>query len=163
MKLSLRNLLRRRSDRGLARRSTRPAKTTRLDVEQLQDRVVPSFINVLPYTFNLPGAGPVHFTSENFATGAIAGTFHDLSSGINVAVAGQLTALGPRVDKIVFVGAGSKPLEHETVNFVGEVVDYRPFAPEMMSGVLTENYWVTVPWGPPLHWSVTHAERAWGV
>jgi hypothetical protein len=51
MKRCLRNVLRRLRSRGAAHRPARPGKTTRLEVEQLQDRAVPTIINLLPYTF----------------------------------------------------------------------------------------------------------------
>jgi hypothetical protein len=159
MKGYLRNLVRRLC--GPAGGSARPAKTTRLEVEQLQDRVVPSIINLAP-NFNMPGAGTLHVTGE-LPSGAFWGTFHDASSNINVPVSGQLTSIAPNADKIVFSGAAANPFERETVSFVGEVVDYRPIAPELMSGMLTENYWINLPGLPPLHWTHTSPERAFGM
>jgi hypothetical protein len=160
----LRNLLRRLRGRSLARGSAHPAKTTRLEVERLQDRIVPTIINLVPLNFTMPGAGTLHVSTE-LPTGAFWGTFHDVNSNWDIPVVGQLTSLGPRTDNIVFHGAAAKPQlgERETVSFVGEVVDYRPAAPELMTGTLTENYWLDLPGIPPLHWAVTRPEEAFGL
>jgi hypothetical protein len=159
MKRYLRDLVRRLCGPGGG--SARPARTTRLEVEQLQDRVVPAIIN-LSANFNLPGAGTLHVTTE-LASGQFWGIFHDASSNINVPVSGQLTSLTPNTDKIVFGGFGANAFERETVSFVGEVTDYRPIAPELMTGMLTENYWINLPGLPPLHWAHTSPERAFGM
>jgi hypothetical protein len=159
MKLSLRNLLRRLVGRSPARGRARAPHPTRLHVEQLGERIVP-VINLMPYTFNLPGAGVLHVTNQ-WANGSFVGTFQDVSSGITANVSGQLTALGGSWDQMTFQGPGQKPFEHEQVAFTGKVYE-GPTAPVFMEGTVAESYWIYFPGLPPLHWTTAHQVEAFG-
>ena len=163
MKLSLHDLLRRLRARSPARGPARGPRTTRLHLEQLAERVVP-VINLMPYTFNLPGAGVLHVTWEvpNGNNATFGGTFLDVNSGITNKVSGQLKSLGGVWDQMNFQGAGNKLFEHEQVAFKG-LLNEGPAHPPVMEGVVTESYWTYFPWGPPEHWATTHRVESVGV
>src|SRR5262249_44604725 len=131
MNLSLRHLF-------ANRRGRRPAYTTQLRVEELEERAVPT-VNLLPYKFVMPGTGTFHATSENFATGAFQGTFTDAKTGIKVTVSGKLTHLWGSFDKMDFDGKGSAWFEGEHVHFNGFLNEGQPNSvPPTMEGTLTE-------------------------
>jgi hypothetical protein len=160
MKRSLRNLFGGLNGRAAAPRSA-PPTTTRLHVEQLEERAVPT-INLLDYKFVMPGAGTFHATWENFVTGAFKGDFVDAKTGIDVAVAGKLTHLSGHWDAITFHGDGYKPLESEHVNFAGYLSEGQQLdeiIPPTMEGVLTETVTSFLTFPPhsttSSHWEVS--------
>jgi hypothetical protein len=165
MRLSLRNLLGRRTVTRPARPRTRPAGAARLHVERLEERAVPAAFNILPYTFTMSGVGSFHATFEDFAHGHFGGFFMDSKSGIMAHVSGQLVHVnGTNYDHIVFVGDGQKssPLETEHVRLDYGLLYEGPAAPPQIRGVLTEAYTLYVP-PMPLHWTVTQPFVAFGV
>jgi hypothetical protein len=156
MNLFLRHLFGKRDGR-------RPARTTQLRVEQLEERAVPT-VNLLPYRFALPGAGTFHATSENFVTGAFQGVFTDAKTGIDVAVTGKLTHLFGNWDTMTFQGNGQKWLEFEHVKFNGYLNEGQALDniyPPKMEGYLTEtvSWFITI---PPQSSTTTHWEVSVG-
>jgi hypothetical protein len=158
MNLSLRHLFGKRGGRA-----TRPAHTTQLRVEQLEERAVPT-VNLLPYKFAMPGVGTFHATNENFATGAFQGVFTDAKTGINVAVTGKLTPLGGhwKWDTMTFQGNGWRWFESEHVKFNGYLNEGQQLdiiIPPMMEGYLTESltWFITIPphSSTTTHWEVS--------
>ena len=166
MNLSLRNLFGGRTGRSPARSTARPAGASRLTVERLEERTVPT-VNLIPYHFNLPNAGTLKVTSENFLTGTFNGTFTDSHSGIRVAVAGQLTPVGGNWDRMTFQGSGRAWLEGETVRFNGWLNEGQALdvvIPPTVEGDLTESYVLFISPYPNQdpHWSSTSWEMAYG-
>ena len=158
MKLSLRNLLGRRTGTRPAQPRTRPAGAARLSVERLEERAVPAAFNILPYNFTMPGVGSFHATFENLADGHFWGSFKDLKSNITAQVAGQLVHInGTSYDHIYFVGQGQKssPIETEFVRLDNGLLYEGPAAPPQIRGTLTEAFNLYIPPAPPLSWTVT--------
>src|SRR5262249_19901080 len=156
MRLSLRNLLGRRTGTRPARPRPRPGGADRLHVERLEERAVPAAFNLLPYIFTMPGVGSFHATFETPA-GYFGGSFTDFKSGITAQGSGQLVHLnGTSYDHIFFRGEGQKlkPLETELVVLDGLLYE-GPAAPPQIRGKLTEADTLFIPPAPPLHWTVT--------
>jgi hypothetical protein len=151
MNLSLRNLFRTRSGRAPARTSPRSARTTRLEVEALEERAVPT-MNLKGYVFPMPGAT---LSVSNEIGNTFWGTFADATSGINVPVTGQLAPLGPpQLDAMHFGGMAQKGLETEQVVFNGQL--HEGPSPLMM-GQLTEHYAL-----PIAMWTTTRFVESYG-
>jgi hypothetical protein len=156
MNLSLRNLFRTRTGRAAAPPSRRPDQTTRLEVEALEERAVPT-ISLKGYLFPMPNAT---LTVSNQIGSTFWGTFHDATSGFNVPVSGQLAPLGPpKLDAIHFGGAVSVGFEAEQVVFNGELYEGPP---PLMMGQLAEHYTVTLPFLPPLSWTTFERVETYG-
>jgi hypothetical protein len=158
MRLSLRNLLGRRTGTRPARPRTRPAGAARLDVERLDERAVPAAFNIVPYKFTMPGVGSFHATFENLTDGRFWGTFTDSKSLITAQVKGQLAHInGTSYDHILFVGEGqnSSHTETEFVRLDNGLLYEGPDAPPQVRGVLTEAFTLYIPPAPPLSWTVT--------
>ena len=141
MKLSLRNLFRGLNGSAAAQTSPRPpVKKTRLQVERLEERDVPT-TNVLWYNFPIYNAAHVQtgnlFISTETSSGGITGTFSDFSQGINFNVTGQLKYLGGGWDTMDFSGSGGNVLNYEWVDFNGYVTEN---SPPWMEGTLTQTY-----------------------
>jgi hypothetical protein len=156
MKKYLRNLLRQIHVRGMAGRPTKLSRTTRLNVEVLEQRDVPALMNLTGYTFTLPGA-MLRVTNENVITGQFAGIFTDTTSGINVPIpmgSGDLQPIGPNLAAMVFAGVGVKGLETEKVSFHGDLVESTN---PLIIGQLTENYSL-----PIAQWTVTRIVEGHG-
>jgi hypothetical protein len=126
----------------------RPA--LRLQVEQLEQRAVPT-INLPSYTFNFPGVGTFHATSEIVSSNGVGvtatfnGVFSDAKSGINVPVKGNLFGVGQPLttDFLSFRGGAAKGIEMETAQFAGilhEGQQLDVIIPPSLEGVLTEDY-----------------------
>ena len=171
MKLTLRNLLGHCAGRSAARSTARPAEMTRLKVERLEDRAVPT-ADLLGYYFTLPNAGTLHVTNvnfqNNFLTETFKGTFTDSHSGIVCQVSGQCSNIpGGNLDLFSFHGSGGAWLEGETVKFSGWLVEIqipRVAIPAWIKGRLTENHVLFIsPFpGQDPHWSSTSWEMAYG-
>ena len=157
MRLSLRNLLGRRTGTRPARPRHRPAGAARLHVERLEERAVPAAFNIVPYNFTMPGVGSFHATFE-LPTGYFGGTFTDSKSLITAQVKGQLVHInGTSYDHIYFFGQGHTPsaIETEFVRLDNGLLYEGPAAPPQIRGVLTEAFTLYIPPAPPLHWTVT--------
>jgi hypothetical protein len=126
MNLSLRNLLRRLTGRAATQSPARPAQTTRLRVESLEDRLVPvsaltNYHFALATTYGGPANAALLITYENNTTGAFSGVFWN-SFGYVIPISGQLTAEGC-MDSMTFAGVNWVGNQLEEVSFSGYVTD----------------------------------------
>ena len=164
MKLSLRNLFQGLNGGAAAQTSPRPsAKKTRLQVERLEEREVPT-ANIFGYNFPIYNAAHVQTGDLYIATeinGTITGTFWDFSQGINFGVKGQLKYIGSGWDTMQFSGSGGNVLNYEWVNFNGYVTE-NPL--HWMEGTLSQTYqdWGGSPWGGWQTWSTSTFEYSLG-
>jgi hypothetical protein len=167
MNLSLRHLLGRPTRRSATQSTARPAAPSRLTVERLEERSVPT-VNLIPYHFNLPNAGTLQVTAQNFLTGTFQGTFADSHSGATIPVSGRLTHVSGNWDSMAFVGSGrvGLGLELEDVHFNGWLNEGQALdeiIPPTMEGVLTENFYLYLgPYSRPQSWSTSPWEVATG-
>jgi hypothetical protein len=149
MKLFSRNLFKGANGRAAARTSPRPSLKTRLQVERLEGREVPT-ANIAFYNFPIYNAahvktGDLYVSNENLSTGQFSGTFEDFSRGLNIAVTGQLKYVGSGWDTMTFQGSGGTFFNHESVNFNGWVTEN---SLHWMEGTLSQTYQVWVwPYG----------------
>jgi hypothetical protein len=164
MKLSLRNLFQGLDGSAAAQTSPRPAvKKTRLEVERLEERDVPT-ANILWYNFPIYNGAQVQtgdlFISTETA-GTFTGTFWDFSQGINFGVSGHLKYLGAGWDTMNFSGSGGTFLNYEWVNFNGFVTEN---SPHWMEGTLSQTHqqWGGGPLGGWQTWSTSTFETSLG-
>jgi hypothetical protein len=123
MKLSLRNLFRNLTGRGTARKRSRPTLTTRLQVEQLEQRLVPTVdLSNMEISFGF-GKGTLFVQGEQTQGGQTTfwGGFED-PNGAWIPIKGQLQQMGSW-DQMTFWGSAWQHLvKHgESVNFNGWV------------------------------------------
>jgi hypothetical protein len=137
MKWSLCNLFRNSTSRAAAPIAGCSARTTRLEVESLEDRAVPT-MNLTGYSFSMPAASL--YVSQEIGT-QFWGSFFDAKSGIAIPVTGQLNPIGNQLDAMSFHGSGMKGLESEQVVFNGKL--HEGPAP-LMFGQVTERYQMPV-------------------
>jgi hypothetical protein len=164
MKLFLRNLFKGPNGRGAARTSPRPSLKTRLEVERLEGRELPT-ANIAFYTFPIYNAahvktGDLYVSLEDVSKGKFWGTFEDFSSGLNIPVSGQLKYVGSGWDTMTFQGSGGNFFSNESVNFTNGWVTEN--SPHWMEGWLSETYQVWVwPYGYKT-WSTSTYEVSLG-
>jgi hypothetical protein len=152
MKLSLLRAFRSLGKRRQTRTNLGLARKTRLGVERLEERAVPT-ANINNLTFpiynGLHQTGLLHITQENFVNRTVSdvlmhyatfsGVLTDYAFGMNVPVAGQLTPLG-KWDRISFSGSASNGLKSESVLFKGWASEPNVFPKTELTGSLTQNY-----------------------
>jgi hypothetical protein len=152
MTLYLRNLFRRLTGRAATQSPVRPTQTTRLQVESLEDRLVPvsaltNYQFALATTYGGPANASLWITYENNATGAFSGLYWS-NNGYVVPISGQLTAEGC-MDSMTFAGAAWVGNQIEEVSFSGYVTDTAVSTGTgvLMSGQLTQtNLWTYGGW-----------------
>ena len=121
MKLSLRNLFRNLTGRGTARKRSRPTLTTRLQVEQLEQRLVPTVdLSNMEISFGF-GKGTLFVQGEQIQGGQATfwGGFED-PNGHWIPIKGQLQQMGSW-DQMTFKGSAWQWGVGESVNFNGWV------------------------------------------
>jgi hypothetical protein len=148
MQVSLRNLLQYLTRRGAARPSSRPARTTRLQVEQLEQRLVPT-VNLANMEIGFGfGKGTLFVQTEQINGGqaTFQGGFED-PNGNWIPIKGQLQQVG-NWDQMTFQGSHYNWGIGESVNFNGWVneANLKPFlGGTQVEGTLSETYsWL---WG----------------
>jgi hypothetical protein len=143
MKVPLLSAFRSLGERLQTRRNSGLAGKTRLGVERLEERAVPTAnINnlVFPiYDATMHQTGLLHITQENFNTKTFAGVLTDYAFGMSVGVTGQLTPLGSW-DRISFSGSASNGFQSESVSFKGYVSEPHVLPQTELSGSLTQSY-----------------------
>jgi hypothetical protein len=148
MKRYLRNLLRKLVGPGKGPARARPTPTARLQVEQLDERLVPTahLQNMIAGLGPWPtGGGLTIFTEPFTKTGAtFQGGFADDATGIWVPVSGKLSLPVAGWDKITVQGSGAgwsnqeNALVTEIVNFSGRVKEGSVWtSPIPVNGTLT--------------------------
>jgi hypothetical protein len=141
MSLSFRNLFKGLGGRAAARTSPRPSLKTRLQVERLEGRELPTamiaFYNFPIYNAAQVKTGNLYISNEIPSTGQFWGTFEDLSQGLNIAVTGQLKQISSSWDTMTFKGSGGSVFNNESVNFTGWVTEN---SLHWMEGTLTQTY-----------------------
>jgi hypothetical protein len=161
MNLSLRNLFTGVNGHAPVRTYTRPALRTRLQVERLEGRELPTamiaFYNFPIYNAAHVKTGDLYISKE--IGGQFWGTFWDFSRGLNFTVSGQLKQVTSSWDTMTFQGSGGFPFNYESVQFNGWMTEIYP---HWMVGTLTQNYqaWVS-PYGLRI-WSTSTYEVSLG-
>jgi hypothetical protein len=151
MKLSLRNLLRNLTGRGTARKRSRPTPTTRLQVEQLEQQLVPTVnLSNMKIGFGIRN-GTLFVQTEQIDGGqaTFQGAFED-PNGHWIPVKGQLQQMGSRA-QMTFQGSAWHWGVGEGVNFNGWVneANLNPWlGGPWVEGTLSETYyslWSRIP------------------
>ena len=143
MNLSLRNLLHNLTGRGTARKRSRPTPTTRLQVEQLEQRLVPT-VNLANMEIGFGfGKGTLFVQGEQIQGGQATfwGGFED-PSGHWIPITGQLQQMGSW-DQMSFKGSAWQWGSTESVNFNGWVneANLKPsLGGTWAEGTLSETY-----------------------
>jgi hypothetical protein len=148
MKLSLHNLYQFFAGRGTARTRSRPARTTHLKVEQLEQRLVPTVnLSNMEIGFGF-GKGTLFVQGEQIQGGQATfwGGFED-PNGHWIPIKGQLQQMGSW-DQMTFQGKAWQWGVGESVNFNGWVneANLKPWlGGTWVEGTLSETY--TWMWG----------------
>jgi hypothetical protein len=135
MKLSLSNLVGKLTGRGSARTSRRRTQTSRLHVEQLDQRLVPT-VNLANKLIGFGNVGTLFVYSEtiNGSSANFSGGFED-GSGHWIPVTGHLQQQGAW-DQMTFHGGISNFVTSESVKFNGWVNE--PSLNKVLGGTVAE-------------------------
>jgi len=139
MKLSLSNLLSKLTSRGSVRTSRCRTQTPRLQVEQLDQRLVPT-VNLANKLIGFGNVGTLYVYSEtiNGGSATFSGGFED-DYGHWIPVTGHLKQQGAW-DQMTFKGGISNFITSESVNFSGWVNEPSINQMTWASGTLTEDF-----------------------
>src|SRR5208282_3182963 len=145
MKCFLRNLFRSLTGSAAVRPAARQTARTRLQVEHLEQRAVPTAVNLINTSLALaPVAGgntmaTLTVYTENLATGKFSGNLHEVVDGqtYNISVSGvvgQAPAPNPKSNEEALTFQGSQGLQG--VSFTGDVT----VPDQMHAGTLAAGY-----------------------
>jgi len=143
MKLSLHNLYQFFAGRGAVRKRSRPTLTTRLQVEQLEQRLVPTVdLSNMEIGFGF-GKGTLFVQGEQTQGGQTTfwGGFED-PNGAWIPIKGQLQQMGSW-DQMTFKGSAQQGAFGESVNFngwVNEAILKQLLGGTWVEGTLSETF-----------------------